>query len=333
MASNIQNALPNRFNFVLQEGVLESSEEGSPLLGTSEYLGLPPKKPTQEEAQEFLEEVSQSIFEINPVYNGNTSEVKKVAVFFYKKAGVRSNVEKWNNYYTQSKRTGVKRYANAFFKDGCAFYPSITGETFSSTKGTYLSMSHAMKAQAQFICEGYFHGDLFGTLNVNPGNFVFRKEQENQYYLPIDIDSFERITTNNEETTKIKDLAEKVMQESVESLEETYFSSELRQEFKLAIGEWEETKNSTYSICSQSEQSISSPTINPHIEPIKHQKQSVETQTQHHIEPIKHQKRFKVAIAALSILALIGTRKKFGTLNPMNIYKQVFPKNIPQSSI
>jgi hypothetical protein len=44
-----------------------------------------------------------------------------------------------------------------------------------------------------------------------------------------------------------------------------------------------------------------------------------------------NQKTFlKVAIAALSILALIGTHKKFGTLNPMNIYKQVFPKNIPQ---
>jgi len=43
------------------------------------------------------------------------------------------------------------------------------------------------------------------------------------------------------------------------------------------------------------------------------------------------QKTFlKVAIAALSILALIGTHKKFGTLNPMNIYKQVFPRNIPQ---
>jgi hypothetical protein len=44
-------------------------------------------------------------------------------------------------------------------------------------------------------------------------------------------------------------------------------------------------------------------------------------------------KFFKVAIAALSILALIGTHKRFGTLNPMNIYKQVFPRNIPQSSI
>ena len=41
-------------------------------------------------------------------------------------------------------------------------------------------------------------------------------------------------------------------------------------------------------------------------------------------------KPFRIAIAALSILALIATHKKFGTLNPMNIYKQVFPRNIPQ---
>lgn len=37
-----------------------------------------------------------------------------------------------------------------------------------------------------------------------------------------------------------------------------------------------------------------------------------------------------VYILALTTLALIATHKKFGTLNAMHIYKQVFPRNIPQ---
>jgi len=40
---------------------------------------------------------------------------------------------------------------------------------------------------------------------------------------------------------------------------------------------------------------------------------------------------FNNLITRVVLLAsIIATYKKFGTLNPMNIYKQVFPRNIPQ---